>query len=476
MEEDPKFEETTPPAQDRRRRHPFRVWVRKFWYSVLEYTHLKDDTDYEATEEYISSSVEFRGVNVWVLAFAIIVASVGLNVNSTAVIIGAMLISPIMGPITGIGLSIGTLDEDLLRKSLRNFLVMVIISIVTSSLYFLISPLNEAQSELLARTRPTIFDVIIAFFGGLAGIVATSRKSQPFTVISGVAIATALMPPLCTVGYGIATWQPRFFGGAFYLFFINSFFIALATFIMVRFLSFPQKHYVNERRLNVVKRTMYLFAVLVMIPSVIMAVNLVRETAFHTQVTKFVNDVQQTPDFENVQLIDSKREYSNKSQIVILRVIGRQLNREQIARMQQVMRTEYGLDKAKLVVKQTEGTIDITKQNQLIEDIIDKKDAVIDRQDSTIVALRAQLDKLTGSSENTAQLVKEIHTQYPNIERFAVTEVECYDANSLEHSSMPVVYLGWKDGKRHPEAEKRICEWLKVRLNVEEIQVVRVEN
>ena len=168
MEEEPKIGDSTPsPSQ---KRHPLRVWMRKFWYTVLEYTQLKEDTDYEATEEYISSSVEFRGVNVWVLAFAIIVASVGLNVNSTAVIIGAMLISPIMGPITGIGLSIGTLDEDLLRKSLRNFLVMVVISIVTSSLYFLISPLNEAQSELLARTRPTIFDVIIAFFGGLAAL------------------------------------------------------------------------------------------------------------------------------------------------------------------------------------------------------------------------------------------------------------------------------------------------------------------
>ena len=217
MEEESKTEgtDTTP-----KKRHSFRVWMRMFWYKVLEYTHLKDDTDYDATVKYISDSVEFRGVNLWVLAFAIIVASVGLNMNSTAVIIGAMLISPIMGPITGIGLAVGILDEDLLKKSLRNFLIMVAISLVTSTLYFLVSPLSEAQSELLARTRPTIFDVIIAFFGGLAGIVATSRRTQPITIISGVAIATALMPPLCTAGYGLATWQFRFFGGAFYLFFI----------------------------------------------------------------------------------------------------------------------------------------------------------------------------------------------------------------------------------------------------------------
>lgn len=206
------------------------------WKRIRSYAHIKEDTDYQATIEYISKSVIFRGINMWVLFFAIIVASVGLNVNSTAVIIGAMLISPLMGPINGVGLAIGTFDDDLLLKSIKNLTVMVVISLVASTLYFLISPISDAQSELLARTQPTIFDVFIAFFGGLAGIVATSRKSQSITVMSGVAIATALMPPLCTAGYGIATGQLWYFLGAFYLFFINSFFIALATYLMVRFL------------------------------------------------------------------------------------------------------------------------------------------------------------------------------------------------------------------------------------------------
>jgi uncharacterized hydrophobic protein (TIGR00271 family) len=466
-------DETTPPAK---RHHSFRVWIRKFWYDVLAYTQLKEDTDYDATVKYISSSVEFRGVNLWVLAFAIIVASVGLNVNSTAVIIGAMLISPIMGPITGIGLSIGTLDEDLLRRSLRNFLIMVVISLVTSTLYFLISPLSEAQSELLARTRPTIFDVIIAFFGGLAGIVATSRKSQPFTVISGVAIATALMPPLCTAGYGLATWQMRFFGGATYLFFINSFFIALATFIIVRFLGFPQKRYMNQIRLKAVRRMMFIFAILVMIPSVFMAINLVRESVFNSQTIKFVHDIQQTPYFDKVQLIDAQKDYTKKEQTVTLRVIGKPLTMEDIARMQTVMRAEYGLDRAKLVIKQTDGALDITQQTQLIEDIIDKKDAVINKQDSVIVHLQAQLDKLTGSSENTKQIVKEIKSQYADIQQVAIVEMQCYDTEELSATPMPVVYLKWKDGRHHPEAEKRLLQWLKVRLNVEEIRIMRMEN
>ena len=471
MEEESQINETTTPVK---RHHSFRVWIRKFWYDVLAFTKLKEDTDYEATVKYISSSVEFRGVNLWVLAFAIIVASVGLNVNSTAVIIGAMLISPIMGPILGVGLSIGTLDEELLRRSLRNFLIMVAISLVTSTLYFLISPLSEAQSELLARTRPTIFDVIIAFFGGLAGIVATSRKIQPFTVISGVAIATALMPPLCTAGYGLATWQMRYFGGAAYLFFINSFFIALATFIMVRFLSFPQKRYLNQTRLNAVKRMTYLFAILVMIPSVFMAINLVRESSFNSQAIKFVHDIQQTSYFENVQLIDAQRKYEKKEQTVTLRVIGKPLTVEDIARMQNVMRTEYGLGRAKLVIKQTEGVLDITQQTQLVEDLIEKKDAVIDSQDSTIMALRAQLDKLTGSSENTKQVVKEIKSQYKDIQQVAIVEMQCYDADSLTVMLMPVIYLKWKDGTTHSEAERRLLNWLKVRLNVEDIQIMRI--
>ena len=475
MEEDPKIEEasqSTPP----KKHHSMRVRMRKFWYKVLEYTHLKEDTDYEATVRYISGSVDFRGVNLWVLAFAIIVASVGLNVNSTAVIIGAMLISPIMGPITGIGLSVGVLDEELLKRSLRNLFIMVIISLITSTLYFLISPLSEAQSELLARTRPTIFDVFIAFFGGLAGIVATSRKSQPFTVISGVAIATALMPPLCTAGYGLATWQLRYFGGALYLFFINSFFIALATFIMVRFLDFPQSRHIDDSRFKAVRRMIYAFAILVMIPSVVIAINLVRESAFNSQAIKFVNEVQQTPYFENVQLIDSKRIYTNKSQTVVLRVIGKPLSKEDISHIQSLMQTAYGLDRTKLVIRQTEGIMDIAQQNQVIEDIIDKKDAVIARQDSTIVALRTELHKLTGSSENTEQLVKEIYSQYADIEQVAILSIECYDTKTLEHKAVPAVYLKWKDDKRHPEAEKRLLQWLKVRLNVEEIHIIQMDS
>ena len=188
----------------------------------------------------ICRGVDFRGTNLWVLIFATFVASLGLNVNSTAVIIGAMLISPLMGPIMGMGLSVGINDFDLLKRSVRNFGFMVLVSILTSTLYFVVSPLSGAQSELLARTVPTTYDVLIAFFGGLAGIVAQSRRDRTSTVIPGVAIATALMPPLCTAGYGLATLQLNYFLGAFYLFFINTVFIALATVFVVMTTVFMQ--------------------------------------------------------------------------------------------------------------------------------------------------------------------------------------------------------------------------------------------
>ena len=208
------------------------------FFDKFKIDHEKEDLQTVVTN--IDNGVVFKGTNLWVLIFAIFVASLGLNVNSTAVIIGAMLISPLMGPIMGIGLAVGISDISLLRKSILNFAIATLVALTTSTIFFLLSPISDAHSELLARTTPTIYDVLIALFGGLAGIVATASK-QKGNVIPGVAIATALMPPLCTAGYGLATLQFQFFYGAFYLFIINTVFIALATFIIVRLLHFPNK-------------------------------------------------------------------------------------------------------------------------------------------------------------------------------------------------------------------------------------------
>lgn len=222
-------------------------------FFVRNFDVRQEKEDELETIESIKKGIEFKGTNLWVLIFATFVASLGLNTNSTAVIIGAMLISPLMGPIMGFGLGLGISDFELIKRSFRNFATATIFSVITSTLYFLISPISEAQSELLARTQPTVYDVLIAFFGGLAGIVASSTKSKG-NVIPGVAIATALMPPLCTAGFGLASGNLYYFFGAFYLYFINTVFISLATFVVVRLLKYPKKVFLDKQREKIVTR------------------------------------------------------------------------------------------------------------------------------------------------------------------------------------------------------------------------------
>ena len=248
---------------------------------------LPDKTDETAIVEQISDGVTFRGANLWVLIFAIFIACLGLNLNSTAVIIGAMLISPLMGPIIGMGLAVGRADLELLKRSLTNYGVSTVISVLTAALYFPAHPLTEAQSELLARTSPTLYDVLIALFGGAAGILALSTGGKG-NVIPGVAIATALMPPLCTAGYGLAMGEWSFFFGACYLFFINTVFIALATYLGVRLLQFKPKQFVDKARLAVVNRYIAVIVVVTMLPAVYMTTQIIRQSVFENHVKQFV--------------------------------------------------------------------------------------------------------------------------------------------------------------------------------------------
>lgn len=224
------------------------------------------------TIESIKKGVEFKGTNLWVLIFATFIASLGLNTNSTAVIIGAMLISPLMGPIMGFGLGLGISDFELIKRSFRNFATATIFSVITSTLYFLLSPISEAQSELLARTQPTVYDVMIAFFGGLAGIVASSTKSKG-NVIPGVAIATALMPPLCTAGFGLASGNLYYFFGAFYLYFINTVFISLATYLVVCVLKYPKTVFLDKQKEKQVKRYIGIIVFFTIVPSLFLSYN-----------------------------------------------------------------------------------------------------------------------------------------------------------------------------------------------------------
>lgn len=256
----------------------------------------EDKANEEEIRESITRSAEFRGTNLWALIFAIITASIGLNVNSTAVIIGAMLISPLMGPIMGVGLGAGIFDFALIRYSLKNLTIATVISLVASALYFWLTPLKSAQSELLARISPTIWDVLIALFAGLAGIVASSRKYISNT-IPGVAIATALMPPLCTAGYGIGTGNLYYFLGAFYLFVINSVFIAVATFLIIRFLKFQPVVLPNQAEERRVKRVIWSIAVLTILPSIFLAYKFVTQEIFKQNLRAFTHDVVEASSF-----------------------------------------------------------------------------------------------------------------------------------------------------------------------------------
>lgn len=284
----------------------------------------EDKADEPLIVEAIRKNVDFKGVNLWALIFAIIIASVGLNVNSTAVIIGAMLISPIMGPVMGIGLGIGINNLRLVKKGAKNLLVATLIAILTSAIYFKISPLHEAQSELLARTSPSIWDVFIAFFGGLAGMVAASRRERS-NVIPGVAIATALMPPLCTAGFGLATGNWYYFFGAIYLYFINSVFIAIATFLMARYLKMNRQHFADPRHEKRVNRYIVTIVVITILPSIVMAYRIVNKSIFEANAKKFVDEQFA---FKNTQVVSRSYKYENKAKTIDLLLIGEELGKK----------------------------------------------------------------------------------------------------------------------------------------------------
>lgn len=434
--------------------------------SISEYLksliNISNDCDAESTIQNISQNIEFKGVNVWILVFAIFLASIGLNVNSTAVIIGAMLVSPLMGPIMGCGLAIGISDLKMLKKSLKNLFVMTIISLLVSTLYFTLTPLSDAQSELLARTRPTLFDVMIASFGGFAGIVASSRKKEMTTVVSGVAIATALMPPLCTAGFGLGTGQINYFFGAFYLFFINSFFIALATFLIVKYLDFPELVYVDEKRRKNVRRSIAIFSIIVITPSIFMAINVVQETAINSYSRKYISDIEQSELFPDVQIIKNSLDF--KTHKMEIAFVGKQLTDEQTQFLHKHL-IDCGLDNFTLSIKQAGSpTFDLNKQSQIIQDLLDKKDSEIEKSDSIIVDLKEQIAELqTQSKTNMSKFAKELTILQPNIEKFSIGENDQYNLQQDSVVNMPIITLYWKSRPDHASLEQ-IESWIRIRL------------
>ncbi|MBO4340471.1 MAG: DUF389 domain-containing protein [Bacteroidales bacterium] len=375
------------------------------------YIYIYDDVDTASAAERIKSAIWFKGPNVWILAFAIVLASVGLNVNSTAVIIGAMLVSPLMGPIIGLGLSLGTNDVDLLKSAAKNLLVMVVISLLASTLFFIISPLSLVNpTELEARTSPTIYDVLIALFGGLAGILENSRRERG-TVLSGVAIATALMPPLCTAGYGLAHWDAHFFFGALYLFIINSVFIALATFIMVKYLRFKTVSGIDEATAKKRRNLIAVVLVVVLVPSIWSAFNLIRENNFEKDVRSFVMN---------------NRRIGDRSYIYDFEVHGRSAQLSVAGEpLSDSLRTVFFSNAAKYKLKPSRLTLvehsfgmSQSEMDRLLDEVYTRTDAEIEENAALIQSMQSRLDQLAAEIESLRQQQDTLPSQpvYPDIE------------------------------------------------------------
>lgn len=443
--------------------------IRKFYDDYLDLN--KSMEDEQLTVESIRNGVEFRGANLWILVFATFIASLGLNVNSTAVIIGAMLISPLMGPIMGVGLAIGINDFELMKRSLKSYFIATVFSVTTATIYFAFTPLDEVQSELLARTSPTIYDVFIALVGGLAGIVAVATKEKG-NVIPGVAIATALMPPLCTAGFGLATGNLLYFLGAFYLYFINSVFISLATFLGVRFMKFKHKQFVDKAREKLVRKYIIAITLVTMCPAIYLTYGIVKETFYHSAANNYISEELQFP---NSQILSREISYSKREIKVVM--VGNEVSESQIAAAEQKLE-KYNLGKTKLVVFQgvNNGEMDISNiKSMVMEDFYKKSEQKLIAQQHEIDSLKTQLDVYTRSGQADTRLAGEMKALFgEGIKSVALSRSIRLELDSLKPDTLTFAIL---QCAKKPSAvdEKRMADWLKTRTNAKKLELIVME-
>lgn len=428
----------------------------------------QDKEDELETIESIKKGIEFKGTNLWVLIFATFVASLGLNTNSTAVIIGAMLISPLMGPIMGFGLGLGISDFGLIKRAFRNFVTAILFSVITSTVFFLISPISEAQSELLARTQPTVYDVLIAFFGGLAGIVASSTKSKG-NVIPGVAIATALMPPLCTAGFGLATGNLYYFFGAFYLFFINTVFISLSTYLVVRILKYPKKVFLDKQTEKKVSRYVGVIVFFTIVPSLFLSYNLVRTTYFNERVRTFVAE---ELNFPNTQVLSKKITITHDLKEVKVILIG-DVVADKIITQAKAKLPKYGLKGVSLVVQQGfNQTTDINQlKSMLVQDLYHNSEDVLRQQSMQIDSLKRNLDWYRANDQMASQLVPELKVLFPNVNQISCSHTYMMNTATSQPDTVLLVYVK-SDAKLRAVEQQKLQNWLAARVNVKNIKLI----
>lgn len=479
LAENPEIKETTKQKSN----------IKELFYKVID--EAKDlfslhlDTDEAGTIESIKKSIDFRGGNLWSLIFACLIASIGLNNNSAAVIIGAMLISPLMGPIVGVGYSIGTNDFETLKHSFRNLGLSVLVSVVAAMIYFWLSPLKELTPQLEARTYPSIYDVLIAVFGGAVGIVASSRKDRG-NAIPGVAIATALMPPLCTIGYGLAIGNWIYAIGAFYLFFINSVFIAFTAALFVRSLHFPKKQFLDEAREKRVKLMIAVIVVLTIIPSLITAYNMVQEAVFISRAKQFVA---QKFKFTESNVIQTKYEYGSDTSYIEVSILGKPLDLPTQIGIRSDMSTAYGLYNTQLIIHQSDdiyAQLRNSQQNKgfdvtMIEDILDEKRKIIMSKDELISQLQTELIRLRQhdiqthkQSKPIGEISKKLFVLFPEVERFGYNEAikANLDSMGVYMDTIPTALIQWNGRRFRDEDKLKIQNYLKLEMSLDTLDLV----
>ena len=437
--------------------------VREFLKTTL---NLTNDVDIPAASENIRKNIPFRGPNVYILIVAIIIASVGLNVNSIPVIIGAMLISPLMGPITGLGLGLGTNDRELVLFSIKNLLVMVGISLLAATLYFILTPLEiDNPTELLARTRPTIYDVFIALFGGLAGVLETARKEKG-TVLSGVAIATALMPPLCTVGYGIANLSWQYTIGALFLFSINCIFIAMAAYLMAKFLKFPMKTVEQHRTRYFILS--YALVILLAATSIFTGYHVIRENDFTKLANRFVKKNQ---NIGKTYIYDSQVNIDTKPYMLELRLAGETLN-EDTKEMLLRDAENYGIMRSQILIHE-DATVQVDRFNEteIVKNLMATNASNIQVRDDSIKVLNAQIATYKRQELPAKQLAEELQVQLPSIIRLTLAKGTALEQNVVM-SEEQVVVVAHCSEMPSEEEKTRLYEWLKVRLQIDSLEII----
>ena len=437
---------------------------------LLEIFDISSDTDKEATIEDIKNGIYVKGQTAWVLIFSILIASVGLNTSSTAVVIGAMLISPLMGPILGMGLSLGINDIDFLRKALKNFGVMVVLSLLTSFLFFSIPMFQHETPELIARTFPDVRDVIIALSGGLALIVALSRRNKSLNTIAGVAIATALMPPLCTAGYGLATGKWEFFRGAMFLFSINTIFIASATFLVVRFLKFPYEAYANSQRRKRISQVITIFAMAILIPSIYMFYQLYQKSNFDGKVDDLIQKVRSE---KGIIVLDLDKNFAKKE--VSFSVIGKSFSSNEVQKMVAQM-TNSGFEDIHFNIMQDASNLEtLTKIKEMensylsTQQLLVKKEEMLLNKDREIIDLKNTINNSKDFPFNDVAV--EIKTLFEIDElRYSNT----FTTNFIKQDTIPTFQVKWNKSVRKnnqvKESEK-LQNWLRVKTKNKKVVV-----